>query len=71
MYETIIYMYWESEFGNHLIMVEDKVKDYWEAVHHCKLYSKQHQKHQKDFLFYSHGKWFIYDPYDEIGVEVA
>lgn len=58
-----IYMYHD----NRVILVESGIKDYWEAVWHCRLY---YTRNPKDYLIYSFGKWFIYDPIENYGEPV-
>lgn len=62
---VIIYRYVERL--NRLIKIESGLKDYWEAVDHCRIYSN---KTHDDYLFYSHGKWFCYDAVENYGFEV-
>ena len=60
-----IYMYLEST--NRVILVEKGLKDYWQAVDHCRIYFN---RNPKDYLIYSYGKWFIYDPENNYGEPV-
>ena len=67
--DVAIYLYIDRT--NSLIVLEEDLKDYWEAVDHCGIYWRNGISKGNALMFLSYGKWFIYDPEDEIGVEVA
>lgn len=57
---------------NELIVLEEDLKDYWEAVDHCGIYYRNNKVSDgNNLLFRSFGKWFVYDPIDEVGLEAA
>lgn len=68
--DVAIYMYIGRT--NSLVVLEEDLKDYWEAVDHCDIYYRRNRISEgNNLLFYSYGKWFVYDPIDKIGVEAA